>query len=245
MHRFGFDEDFLMGLEDVIKSLPNVKPRKARARLKEWQEEIFHQIMEDSFANKELSVYKTIIGQGDILTSDDFEHIFYGGEYFATKITPHGAKLLIEIYNSELLELNPHKTIENIPQVIVEYSKSEESIFEKQRLSKEAENKKNQEYNLLINNPQNVNPKTFNYTLLNDIFIKHIGFKSGSYSMSIGSVDVTKSVLMYTSNSGKSRDGKVTFTWVDLDGNNHKLEKPSYYSDNRRNDPERNWGLHE
>lgn len=245
MHVFNYNRDYLMSLSEFLNLLPNVKPRKARAKLKEWQEEIFEQVMEDTFAGEDREIYDLDIGKGIVLSSDDFEHIFYDDEFSATKITPHGAKILIEIYGAELFELAPRKNIENVSNKAIDYSKSEQELMKKQGLADEIENAKKQEYADLINCPQNINPENFTYSLLNDVFIKHVGLKGGCYSMGIGGVEVTKNVNMYTSNSGKNRDSEVTFTWIGPDGKKQQIEKPSYYSQNRRNDPDRNWGLHE
>jgi len=245
VHRFGFNEEFLMRLSDFIKLLPNVKPLKARAKLKEWRDEIYEQIMQDTFADKEREIYEVNIGKGIVLSSDDFEHIFYGDEFSATKITPHGAEILIKIYCAGFFELTPRKGTEKVPNKGVDYSKSEHQLLIKQKLAEEAENEKSREYATLIDCPQNIKPENFTYSLLNDVFMRHIGLKAGCYSMNIGGIEVTKYVHMHTSNSGKNRDSEVTFTWVDPDGNKQKIEKQSSYSQNRRNDPDRNWGLHE
>lgn len=63
--------------------------------------------------------------------------------------------------------------------------------------------------------------------------------------LTVGGVDVRKEVQRYASNSGKSGDFSVTFTWKGADGESHRLEKPSHYEGNRRNDADRNWGLPE
>jgi len=63
--------------------------------------------------------------------------------------------------------------------------------------------------------------------------------------MLIGGIEVEKLVSVYKSNSGKSSDSNVTFTWRSFDGQYHCIEKESIYSNNRRNDAERNWGLPE
>lgn len=56
-------------------------------------------------------------------------------------------------------------------------------------------------------------------------------------------VEVTKSLINYTSNSRKSSDWQVTFSWVDADGVRQSVIKESQYKDNRNNDSDRNWGL--
>lgn len=245
MHPSGYDDDYLMTLEDALKSLPNVKPRKARAKLIEWQEEIFSQIIDSMHLNNEKEVYDVNIGRRIVLTSNDFEHLLYDNGYSAVKITPEGAEILIKIYEAGLFDLHPHKSTEKVPDEVYKYSESREFTLERQSLEAERQVEELQKYNELIDNPQKVKLENFTYSLLNDIFIKHFGLKGGCYSMDIGGLSVKKSVYMYTSNSGKSRDSEVTFTWKDLDGVTKEINNISYYSRNRRNDPERNWGLHE
>jgi hypothetical protein len=82
----------------------------------------------------------------------------------------------------------------------------------------------------------------FTYPLLNDVFWHH-QVKEGT--LVLGGIAVSKSLQLYRSNTGKSKDWQVTFEWLGKDGQRHVLQKDSRFADNRRNDAERNWGLPE
>ena len=85
----------------------------------------------------------------------------------------------------------------------------------------------------------------FSPSRLNRIMIKNVG-KGLSTSMEIGGIKVSKSVRYYKSNNGKSQDSDVILEWDGSDGINHKESlHSSNYKNNRRNDSQRNWGLHE
>lgn len=68
----------------------------------------------------------------------------------------------------------------------------------------------------------------------------------GSRTMTIAGCQVTKHLLGYSSNSGKSTGYYVGFSWIGSDGELKRREGvlPSE-AYNRRNDPARNWGLPE
>lgn len=81
----------------------------------------------------------------------------------------------------------------------------------------------------------------FNYRLLDEVFVRHLGLGRGT--LTLAGVQVTKSLLEYRSNSGKSVDWKVSFSWRDKNNQRHTVGKESRYAENRRNDAERDWGL--
>lgn len=78
------------------------------------------------------------------------------------------------------------------------------------------------------------------YSELNQIFWE-AGIKNGS--MQVDGIEVTKTLTRYTSNSRKSYDWDVEFTWEDGDGKRRSAVKESRYKKNRSNDPDRNFGL--
>lgn len=82
-----------------------------------------------------------------------------------------------------------------------------------------------------------------NYRLLDSLFFAIKG--PGSGTLELAGITVTKRITDYSSNSGKSRGWRVWFSWTGSDGRQHALEKVPPEAHNRRNDPERNWGLHE
>lgn len=82
-----------------------------------------------------------------------------------------------------------------------------------------------------------------NLWLIDKIFVEQIGLKEGN--LTLGGIEIHKSLLHYSSNSGKPGGWRVRFSWTGSDGQRRMLEKVPPEADNRRNDPKRNWGLHE
>lgn len=68
----------------------------------------------------------------------------------------------------------------------------------------------------------------------------------GQGVLRLAGIDVTKTVHGFSTNSGKNIGYEVTFHWTGSDGERRSsgTGKPSE-AFNRRNDEERNWGLHE
>ncbi|BCH27795.1 hypothetical protein MesoLjLb_75800 [Mesorhizobium sp. L-8-3] len=81
------------------------------------------------------------------------------------------------------------------------------------------------------------------HRLIDRVFIQNNG--PGSGSMVLAGVTVHKQVTGYTSNSGKSTGWRVRFDWIGSDGKPRHSEVSPPEADNRRNDPDRNWGLYE
>lgn len=82
----------------------------------------------------------------------------------------------------------------------------------------------------------------FSYQTLNDYFWNK-GWRKAC-TQEIDGVLVTKTLTPYSSNSGKSRDFSVSYSWTGCDGVLREANKKSSFEANRRSDPERNWGLH-
>lgn len=82
-----------------------------------------------------------------------------------------------------------------------------------------------------------------NHRLIDSVFIANIG--TGSGSMVLAGITVHKQVIGYRSNSGKSTGWAVRFDWIGSDGQKRHSETIPPEADNRRNDPDRNWGLYE
>lgn len=82
-----------------------------------------------------------------------------------------------------------------------------------------------------------------NYQLLDRVFFAAKG--AGEGTLVLAGIRVTKSLAGYSSNSGKTMGWRVTFSWTGSDGLGRSIEKVPPEASNRRNDPERNWGLYE
>ncbi|MET3648939.1 hypothetical protein [Phyllobacterium ifriqiyense] len=79
--------------------------------------------------------------------------------------------------------------------------------------------------------------------LIDSVFVAHIG--AGSGSMVLAGITVNKNVTGYQSNSGKNTGWRVRFDWTGSDGQPRHSETIPPEADNRRNDPDRDWGVYE
>tara|TARA_R110002020_G_scaffold25225_7_gene82123 strand:+ start:65 stop:670 length:606 start_codon:yes stop_codon:yes gene_type:complete len=82
-----------------------------------------------------------------------------------------------------------------------------------------------------------------NYRLLDRLFFTLKG--KGAGTLVLAGIPVSKRLTNYSSNSGKTSGWRVTFSWTGSDGCPRCLEKVPSEAHNRRNDPERDWGLHD
>lgn len=78
---------------------------------------------------------------------------------------------------------------------------------------------------------------------MDQIFHRHMG--EGETSMTLAGILVTKTLTRHPSNSGKSQGWSTTFSWTGSDGQRRSSGREAPEASNRRNDPDRNWGLHE
>lgn len=82
------------------------------------------------------------------------------------------------------------------------------------------------------------------HRLIDRVFMQNIG--SGSGSRVLAGISVRKQVTGYKSNSGKSSTGwRVRFDWTGSDGTPRHSDDSPPEAENRRNDPDRYWGLYE
>ncbi|MCD9527568.1 hypothetical protein [Photobacterium carnosum] len=243
-HRI-FETRSLLRLDDFLKMLPSVKPRKAREVIKSWQEDIFEQIIADTWSEEQKEQYEIVVSDNLTIQSSDLEHIFHGDELEAKRITPYGTQLICQAYKAGLFETKARLSEYIIPIEVQEYIDSTNVILSKQEADRARRQNSREHYENKISNLELICEDEFSYTLLNDVFVKKFDFKGNHHMLNIGGVDVTKSLSSYCSNSGLSSDWQVTFSWFGLDGEHKQLRKDSLYSGNRRNDSERNYGLHE
>jgi hypothetical protein len=214
----------------VCNGLPHVKPRVVKNKLRARY-----------LALRREKQQETELG-GRAVPCAELAELFHKTSrtgYSTEVVSPAGARLLVELYRSGALDLQPRKRPEPISDALQAYCNSESQLHEKAR-ERKAKRDVHQRY---VEDPTTLPESEFSYGLLNAIFWKHLG--EGNGSLVIGGREVTKSLKAYTSNSGKSRDFNVQFRWTSANGASHELERQSLYEDNRRNDEDRNWGLPE
>lgn len=220
---------YFISLDKALKLLPGVKPRKASAMIKE----AFHQLAWNSHVNG--SSETADIG-GSRLNLAEIEHLVID-DNAVTKVSPAGAALLINLYRAGSFPMERKSSLPAETPDLKAYADSESELQAKQAAADAEEARQKH----LVDNPSEIAPSEFTYGLLNDVFFRHRG--AGSHSMAIGGVEVLKSVVTRSSNSGKTRDSDVSFTWTDAEGQKREISKQSRFADNRSNDPDRNWGL--
>jgi hypothetical protein len=235
----------LWRLDDFLKMLPGVKPRKARERLKSWQAALSEEYLNDTWSGVEREVYKIDISKSLTLYERDFDNIFVGEDYLAKRITPHGARILCQVYKEGLFETNGRVSEFLVPLGVQDYIDSAESILEKQNVENALKKEAREKYEQRLINFESIKESEFSYCLLEDVFVKKFGYKGGHHTLKIGGINVTKSLSLNYSNSGLSSDWQVTFSWINDDGAHKTIQRDSVYSGNRRNDADRNYGLHE
>ena len=182
------------------------------------------------------------VGETELL-QEEYEEIHIKLESFygtTIKTSPHGAKVLMKLYRNGDLVMHKGKCIADAPELQAYIDKEEYFKEEADRIRREDERRK-----YLINNPDEIKESDFSYSLLDDVFYHKFGAFQGHKTMILDGIKVNKSVFVYQSNSGKTQDSEVTISWIDSDGECHMLCEPSFYRENRRNDPDRNWGLPE
>ena len=208
----------------VLKELPNVAPNNAKKQIK-----LAFVEGEDAF-KQNFQIGNCTFNKEEI---DEIyiRNLSYYGKTIRT--SPAGAKILIDLYQKGLLIMKPNACVLEPSTEIVNYAARSESY--KKDCAEEARIK------YLIDNPNKITEEDFNYDILDRVISTQCGL--GSHSLNIANIKVNKVVCSYKSNSGKTSDFEVTISWIGSDGMSHSLDKASQYKDNRRSDPNRNWGL--
>lgn len=165
------------------------------------------------------------------------ETTFWGA---TIRISPRGAKTLLQIYNNGDLILQKGKVISEASE-IVDYINKE--AYFKKKVDEMREKIKRER--MLIECPEKIKEEDFTYELLDEVFYKVYGPIRGEKTIILDGIKVTKVVSVYKSNTAKSQDSEVRIRWIDSNGKIHEYGKNSMHKGNRRNDPNRNWGLPE
>lgn len=228
-----FDARDLRSLSDCLAMLPEVKPRKARALLKLMYDSLFEKKYFEGVEAPVLNMKKSKIQVSYQLIL----HLFVKDVWEKDHVTPVGAKLLCDLYAGGEFELK--KKVSAEPTELLAYANGVEAVLKR----KETREKAAKAFQDKVANPHAVKESEFTYHLLNQIFFKHDAPSNGS--MVVGGIKVEKSVNRFSSNSGKTQDWEVSFSWKGSDGQYVRVTKESIYRNNRRNDAERNWGLPE
>lgn len=229
-------------LDWALSLLPGVKPRIARNLFDNWLLELIRK-EHDCPGDEEVSSFFISVGNDIKVKLSDLDEVM-GGSDGPLKVSPRGVKFLVSLYEAKILPMSVKKTKPVDPKLL-EYAESEEELKSRFEKMVELSNTKESKRRHLIKNLGLIKEEDYTYDLLNDVFLHYIGLTAQPHTLRIGPYDVTKSLTKYKSNSGKSHDWEVCFSYENENREEKTITKNSAYAGNRRNDADRNWGLHE
>lgn len=206
-------------LSEIVAMIPDVKPRLAMQALRQAIENGTH-------------------GAGSF---DGRDRSLAWRDGWVQKTSPVGARVLVALFRDGKIKQNPPRSRDILG--LETYSATETAF--RSKVARKLADWEASEARLdeIAANPDLARPDEITAGLIDQIFLRRLGYgKFGS--MRIGGLECHKqSTGAYLSNSGKTRySGEVYCWWIDEDGNRRGQDKPETHP-NRRNDPERNWGL--
>ena len=241
--------EVFMQRKDVINLIPDVKPNNTMS--------LFTEIIESNMwraIHAEDSSLKHIPSTDPVfdLSNDEIdcsEIRYISGYSERIVITTIGAKLLIRLFKAGLVEQKKKSSSKDLS-LLEAYANSLPELKEQSDLikTKQANKMATKLYLLearenrikhLIKCPEDAKIEELNREFL-DKYAFAIG--PGDQSFKLAGADVIKIVHVMRSNSGKSSTTNVHIQWTMPDGARHgDIDIDPVL--NRRNDPERNWGL--
>lgn len=231
----------IMRLRDALKMLPSVKPVSAMKLIDEWVEEALDPCGEPGY-NPDGEPLSAVVG-GKVVLLTELEEVKQEDYLSAFKTSPKGARLLLSLYADGVLPMNgppgdPDARLVSYAADGRAFREVHEAERARARILREAKT-------ALLSDPSGVSPESLTPELVNDFFFFHRKNKMGHETMRIGGIEVSRSVRLYKSNSGAHRGYSVELRWTGVDGVEVVHEQNTPYESNRRNDPDRNWGLPE
>lgn len=181
----------------------------------------------------------TLVMEGDLLSRELRRDLHPRSDSLfdlVTVVGPDAAAAILNAYKEGLLPMQRGKTIQDATEAEAYVHDAEplrEEIRERRRI------------NDCVDDVSLVRESDFyDHHLMNRIFFKHSG--PGPGSLTLAGIVVSKDIRSFSSNSGNSTGYESTFTWTSSDGgvrsSGSGLPSEAF---NRRNDEDRNWGLHE
>ncbi len=181
---------------------------------------------------------RRLILQGDVLSKEARADIYCRNMSLldtVVEVGPDAAAAILAAYKSGALPMQKKSQPEPAPEAESYLARADEFRIEA------AERRRK---DLATKDPSVIVEADFtNHRLMDSVFFANIG--PGSGTMVLAGIKVQKSVFSYRSNSGQSTGWLVRFDWTGSDGERHHCETVPPEASNRRNDPDRNWGLYE
>ncbi|MBP2460474.1 MULTISPECIES: hypothetical protein [unclassified Rhizobium] len=182
---------------------------------------------------------RSLILDGDLLSTAEKRDIFYRGDgIFDTVqvVGPDAAVAILLAYRENRLPMDQGENVREAPE-------AERYLEQSDTLRTQIAERRRRD--ACVKDISLVEERDFlDNRLLDRIFWANA--PKGKGTLTLAGIAVTKTFHGYSSNSGKSTGYEVTFHWVGSDGEARSsgTGKPPE-ADNRRNDEDRNWGLHE
>ena len=207
---------------EVINLIPEVKPRKAKWALQDY-----------CISNKIKPC-----------------EIYAGFSDWNLRMKPRGAEILLHLFEQGLIDQKTKNASQDVSE-LKEYSKVSEKEIDKEEQEINFEKQKRIErFQYVLKNPDEIKESEMTYSFLNEYSWAKFG--KGSHECQMREYTFCKdfTIVSIKSNSGKTKDSR-TMVWINIynwDGSLYKVVKNSAAiaglpSPNRRNDPNRNWGL--
>ena len=233
--------------KDVIRLIPNAKPRNTTCLLDEL---LYAEAMKELLLNHPDTSATDTIDFKLLKGEAEWSRLSYweaGSE--SVVLTTIGAKLLIRLFKSGHVEQARKASSKDISKLEA-YADSIQELKIKSdqikiKLERDRENdlrqseKQKARIGHLLKHPEDALTKELNYDFLNE-YAYAIG--PGSRSFEFAEAKVFKIVRRLKTNSGKNSSNYISIHWITSDGVRHgDLDNRPYL--NRRNDPNRNFGL--
>jgi hypothetical protein len=148
------------------------------------------------------------------------------------RITPAGARFLLEMHEKGILPIARRKRAGDVDPALLAYIASEAELIAKSEESAARARQADAVYQALLDDPSEVGEWDFTYTLLTDIFVKRMGTYSGS--ITIGGIQVVKTVEYAGGTHGARGEPVVKYSWRSHDGERKVIGKHTRYSTNRK-----------
>ncbi|SHF68210.1 hypothetical protein SAMN05444273_109114 [Litoreibacter ascidiaceicola] len=206
--------------KDIIALIPEVKPRLAMAALR------------DAVSTGKI---------GNTVLSDEDRKLAIA-EGWGMRISPIGGRILKQLFEAGMIPQKRAGSPKDLSE-LVEYVETEADFRAKVEVRIAA--KEAYEYRIaeIAENPDCARADELSSDLIDKVFLKRLGYRKFG-TLHIAGLECHKDMTAGSlSNSGKTRySGQVYCYWLDAEGNRQGDAVPETVR-NRRNDPDRNWGL--
>lgn len=165
--------------------------------------------------------------KGTLAVARELGELFRVNDWGSRVVTPTGAALLLRLYEAGSLE-HFGATLGPVSDELHAYVDSDPGSAARQ-------------YRERIKDLSAFREDEFSASLFNALFWEH-AYVQGLRELTIGGIVIGKLLESSKSNSGKTRYWRATYVWTGSDGVEREVSQ-GHLPTNRRNDPERNWGL--